>query len=513
MSDSEYTNEDYNDLLIKLIDYVASQFNEDNTFDDARFYAEGAFEHDDRIAEMYRDALDREYKKIDDAETKRVWKILEGPQGAVNFGEEQLAELTGEENEEPFDIATLHALQVAWQNYFERNAGAQLYELVWLTDEQRRSGTDRVFVETLDDEMLFGYDGKYIWFNLPRSDQEIADDLRKNKESFKPNEDLQELLDHYNLVWQEVFDWLPDGAYDSEKYIPPYGMYGAEGLWYITIDQDALWRLIDDAIGDDEWLAEALDVSEYDEETLEAWRAILLGGEDAKPESLRKLLRGTPEEERIMGFETDQGDFEFWDLKNSAAIKAHGSKMGQCVGNRQYGYIPAVERGEAKIIAMRTKSGKPKFTLEAYLDGNGDIVKFGEIKGKANRIPGFQSMDPSKGKFKPVEVEVILAFADELDPPVNLYEDENEDMQPALNRMMVQTLKDHFDDVVDILEGHEESTRKLYEVAEREGKWTTIHDLLVNAGVLSERDMIPRQLKTRRNPQYDAFERGFEWGR
>ena len=86
------------------------------------------------------------------------------------------------------------------------------------------------------------------------------------------------------------------------------------------------------------------------------------------------------------------------------------------------------------------------------------IVKFGEIKGKANRIPGFSTDDPTVGKFKPVEVEVVMAFADELEPPVDL--STNQDMTPALMK----------------LEG--------------------------------------QRFKTRRNPRApEAFSRGFRWGR
>jgi len=456
---SEYTDDDFNELLEDAINYVASQFDKNNTFDDARAYAEGSCEQSGQIPDDLRNAIDQQWQKLTDSETKRAWLILEpvaGPEGVFNKGSEALVEAAGEENEEPFDLATLDALRDSWQVYFDEHAAAQMYTLEWLTPEDE---SEFIVLEPIDDESMFGYDGKPIYMDPDSAVADTAEALKK-ADNFQPNKEVQDLLDSYGLVWKEVLDWFPEGGWDGVKYIYPFGMYGGSaGMWYVVLDQDELWSLMDNSINDDEWLAEALDVSEYDDEILEAWRTILFGG---NLDEVKKFAKsgGEPEEERIMGFEVAKGGgaFEFWDLKNAAAIKQHGSKMGQCVGNRQYGYVPAVERGEAKIIAMRTKAGKPKLTLEAYLDEDGNIVKFGEIKGKGNRIPGFQSHDPSKGKFKPVEVEVVMAFADEQSPPVDL--STNQDIAPALSR----------------LEG--------------------------------------RQLETRRNPKtVEAFSRGFEWGR
>ena len=80
-------------------------------------------------------------------------------------------------------------------------------------------------------------------------------------------------------------------------------------------------------------------------------------------------------------------------------LAAEGAAMGMCVGRPDMGYGRAVRDGEIKILSLRRPSGKPLFTIEVVL-GNGvrgrprfvgavkeDFIE--QIKGKANRVPGF----------------------------------------------------------------------------------------------------------------------------
>ena len=65
--------------------------------------------------------------------------------------------------------------------------------------------------------------------------------------------------------------------------------------------------------------------------------------------------------------------------------------LGICVGGEHY--RERVEEGKMDIYGIRTPAGKPKFTIEVRLPEK--LVK--QVKGKANRIPGF---DPDEAVFK-----------------------------------------------------------------------------------------------------------------
>lgn len=74
-------------------------------------------------------------------------------------------------------------------------------------------------------------------------------------------------------------------------------------------------------------------------------------------------------------------------------LAAEGKTMGMCVGRPDMGYGQALKDGEIRILSLRRPSGKPLFTIEARLGRStaGGIAIFGiqQIKGKANRLPGF----------------------------------------------------------------------------------------------------------------------------
>jgi hypothetical protein len=99
-------------------------------------------------------------------------------------------------------------------------------------------------------------------------------------------------------------------------------------------------------------------------------------------------------------------------------LRQEGLVMRHCVGKQGMGYVQAVTEGEIAIWSLRDRKAKPRFTLEVDLtlmddlgDHEGtpqvsDPSAFLQIKGKANRLPGFAGMSrDAEGNFSfPEEV-------------------------------------------------------------------------------------------------------------
>ena len=102
-------------------------------------------------------------------------------------------------------------------------------------------------------------------------------------------------------------------------------------------------------------------------------------------------LPGSPPPEERVVYRWPDG-FYVQDLLPSE-LAAEGKAMGMCVGRADMGYGQAVRDNEIKILSLRRPSGKPLFTFEASIAKGGDdqfrITEFDQIKGKANRLPGF----------------------------------------------------------------------------------------------------------------------------
>ena len=97
------------------------------------------------------------------------------------------------------------------------------------------------------------------------------------------------------------------------------------------------------------------------------------------------------------------------------ALRDESKEMGHCIGNPQHGHPQLLEAGITRIFSIRTEAGKTKFTIEQFIkDGvhpQQGKVKAGtvtEVKGKANRLPGFE---PNKTEMtKPDEVRLVVEF-------------------------------------------------------------------------------------------------------
>lgn len=85
-------------------------------------------------------------------------------------------------------------------------------------------------------------------------------------------------------------------------------------------------------------------------------------------------------------------------------LRKEGATLGHCIGTEQYGHPKMLRDGKTKVYSIRTEAGKPKFTIEQ--DARSGAIL--EVKGKANRLPGFE---PGKNAMtKPDEVRLVTEF-------------------------------------------------------------------------------------------------------
>ncbi len=86
-------------------------------------------------------------------------------------------------------------------------------------------------------------------------------------------------------------------------------------------------------------------------------------------------------------------------------LRAEGATLGHCIGTERHGHPEMLRNKETRVFSLRApQSGKPKFTIEVARH-NGDVR---EVKGKANRLPGFEA---GKSEMtKPGEVRAVVEF-------------------------------------------------------------------------------------------------------
>ena len=116
-------------------------------------------------------------------------------------------------------------------------------------------------------------------------------------------------------------------------------------------------------------------------------------------------------------------------------LRHESKQLGHCIGNEQYGHPKALREGKTQVFSVRTEAGKSKFTIEMVqwsgaprrvaredagpLSESGGqphercsrpewFWKVDQVKGKANRLPGFL---PGKTTLaKPDEVRLVTDF-------------------------------------------------------------------------------------------------------
>ena len=149
--------------------------------------------------------------------------------------------------------------------------------------------------------------------------------------------------------------------------------------------------------------------------------------EDRPRQAIVDVLEETPDEERkVCRF--DDGSYVLH--LAASQLPAEGRALGHCIGRPQHKYLGNVQRGEADAYSLRTQSGRPKFTF--YIEA--DLVE--EVKGKGNRLPGWDRGKVGTGKFKPVEVEKLKSCLKQLGHnPWDV-----DDMVPGLQALAGQTV-------------------------------------------------------------------------
>jgi hypothetical protein len=131
--------------------------------------------------------------------------------------------------------------------------------------------------------------------------------------------------------------------------------------------------------------------------TIREYFATLEGDADVEREVIAEWTQG---DLRAMGITKgtlyEEAPWKLIKLRPSD-LRLEGALMRHCVGDSGMGYIRAVKDGEVEIWSLRSRANKPRFTLE--VDGSfydvvprpefarGEAIK--QLKGKANRLPGF----------------------------------------------------------------------------------------------------------------------------
>jgi len=103
-----------------------------------------------------------------------------------------------------------------------------------------------------------------------------------------------------------------------------------------------------------------------------------------------------------------------------ADLRLEGALMRHCVGDAGMGYVKAMADGDVELWSLRSRANKPRFTLEVDPCFYGDYTKvplkdggrptleqdrmyrgacIKQIKGKANRTPGFADVHATTVKF------------------------------------------------------------------------------------------------------------------
>lgn len=130
-------------------------------------------------------------------------------------------------------------------------------------------------------------------------------------------------------------------------------------------------------------------------------------------------------EEHLPIEETDEPPETVYKFKNGFRVVSlkpghlfkEGCEGGICIGQRRRGYYDALKNGEIAVYSLRSPSDKVKLTIEVDLHEDGRPKAVLQVKGKANRLPGF---DLGRTEFKHVdEVEMAMEFVSrylKLDP-------------------------------------------------------------------------------------------------
>ena len=252
---------------------------------------------------------------------------------------------------------------------------------------------------SVEDEYSYGPASGYLMYSTPIGQESIYVDSDKMRELFggMGTFELQEAVYRINEATNDEFEL---DTIDVEKTMARRGNVFEK---YVDIAKEAVATL-------------------NPEYVIEGMKEIL---GKAEPEKV------APAEERVV-HRFDDGFY----VQNLLAseLPAEGAKQRMCVGRPDMGYMRAVREGLTAIWSLRRPSGKPLLTFELELDDNGVPREVVQIKGKANRRPGFdlgKEWEP-KAKFKQAEVEKAIEVVTDV---LDLDPERVDDLRPAIDRL------------------------------------------------------------------------------
>lgn len=172
-------------------------------------------------------------------------------------------------------------------------------------------------------------------------------------------------------------------------------------------------------------------------------------------ESIKETL-GPPDTEESIAAVEERVVHRFDDgyyVQNLIAteLPKEGRVQRMCVGRPEMGYMAAVRNKRTAIWSLRKPSGKPVLTFEIDLDDDGDPENVEQIKGNANRLPGFALGQQYKedAKFRAHEVEMAIRIVRDV---LKLDPDDVSDLRPALSYLRSGPAgRRQVEDVMDVL--------------------------------------------------------------
>ena len=277
------------------------------------------------------------------------------------------------------------------------------------------------------------------------SDSDIEDAMESFVQAGFPEDHVEEALaeavgDQNN--WEvDIYEGSQYATYEREltgniyvdQYNMDYVLEDAPDTPFYAEDVDRAWTAVKDH---DRWIA---DLYKYELDDLRVLLGIDEGSKyasiDIQVEDTNVWLAADPDwdavtaaMEEILGdmpeIEDPEEDYEeqrIMDLKDGFYVvnlrprdlREEGAKQGICVGKGQFGYARALRNGEIQILSVRKPNGKRRFTVEVKLV-NGRPTQVLQIKGKGNRLPGFDRGKTNRMPVKAHEVEIAKELVEKL---------------------------------------------------------------------------------------------------
>lgn len=380
----------------------------------------------------------RDNDEASQARMQKLIKLFTEPYDWVtdNEDEDYIFEMVGTDGFENYLLENAdHLIEIAKRR--DRDAVDVLNEIVEANEEDGFS-RDQV-IEAIEKAM-----GDYDAYDRSLSDEYTVafyKDGRREDQIEVGSHELKEALE--GMYWDEVdaaaeeIDRLTNGVFrkyarrglvnrltgrDIAEAAKAYGFTANISVdWFVDWDPD--WDQVRTKV------AEILEEMEPEEEESDEARAAREAREAR-----------TLEERKVMKFK----DGFYWLELTPDDLRAEGARteggLHHCIGKTEaeggYGYPEALKRGKGRAFSLRTPAGKRKITLWADVQsapGREPLVRgITQVKGKLNRLVGWDLNDAGGKNFKEDEVKKTIEFiANYLEFPPQAVND----LRPALKYM------------------------------------------------------------------------------